>query len=36
MGIDATNKIYPETIREWGKKLCMDEITIKNRQHMEK
>ena len=25
MGIDATNKLYPETTREWGKKIQMDE-----------
>lgn len=24
MGFDATNKIYPETTREWGKKIEMD------------
>ena len=30
MGIDATTKIHPETTRKWGKKIEMDEDTIKN------
>ncbi len=29
MGIDATNKIYPETKRKWGKKIEMPEDLIK-------
>jgi len=29
MGIDATTKIYPETKREWGKKIEMSEEIIK-------
>ncbi len=29
IGFDATNKISPETSRNWGKKLSMDEKTIK-------
>ena len=28
MGIDATTKIPPETQREWGKKIRMDNATI--------
>jgi 4-hydroxy-3-polyprenylbenzoate decarboxylase len=28
MGIDATNKIGPETVRNWGKKIEMDQKTI--------
>ncbi len=28
MGFDATNKMPPETKREWGKKIVMDEATI--------
>ncbi|MBE7733554.1 UbiD family decarboxylase [Devosia faecipullorum] len=28
MGIDATNKIGPETAREWGRPLAMDEETM--------
>ena len=29
LGIDATNKISPETSRNWGKKIEMDEEIIK-------
>lgn len=29
VGIDATNKIYPETKRSWGKKISMDKRIIK-------
>lgn len=29
MGMDATNKIYPETKREWGEKIQMDDEMIK-------
>jgi 4-hydroxy-3-polyprenylbenzoate decarboxylase len=29
MGIDATNKIFPETTRQWGDTLSMDNKTIK-------
>src|SRR5690606_29139328 len=29
MGIDATTKIYPETKREWGKKIEMSEDIVK-------
>ena len=28
VGLDATNKVYPETKREWGKKMFMDEEVI--------
>ena len=28
MGIDATTKLHPETLREWGKKIRMDEEVI--------
>lgn len=28
MGIDATDKIYPETKRKWGKKIAMDQEVI--------
>jgi len=28
MGIDATNKMPPETKREWGKKIYMDDSVI--------
>ena len=28
MGFDATNKIYPETKREWGKKIAMDKDIV--------
>jgi 4-hydroxy-3-polyprenylbenzoate decarboxylase len=28
IGLDATNKLYPETKREWGEKLGMDRATI--------
>ena len=29
MGIDATTKISPETNRDWGRKIRMDDATIK-------
>jgi len=29
MGIDATNKVFPETTREWGEKIVMDTKTKK-------
>ena len=29
LGIDATNKIFPETLRNWGEKIEMDEEIIK-------
>ena len=28
VGFDATNKIYPETLREWGEPIKMDNETI--------
>jgi len=28
VGFDATNKLYPETKREWGDKICMDKDVI--------
>jgi 4-hydroxy-3-polyprenylbenzoate decarboxylase len=28
MGIDATNKIYPETNRNWGQKISMDQTVV--------
>ena len=28
MGMDATNKLAPETHREWGQKICMDDDVI--------
>lgn len=28
MGMDATNKLPPETHREWGQKICMDDDVI--------
>ncbi len=30
MGIDATTKIYPETTREWGRKIIMDKNIIES------
>jgi 4-hydroxy-3-polyprenylbenzoate decarboxylase len=29
IGLDATNKLPPETHREWGKKIAMDEDVIR-------
>lgn len=29
-GLDATNKIHPETTREWGKKLRMDDAVVRH------
>ena len=29
IGLDATNKLPPETKREWGKKIAMDEEVIR-------
>jgi 4-hydroxy-3-polyprenylbenzoate decarboxylase len=29
IGLDATNKLRPETHREWGKKIAMDEEVIR-------
>jgi 4-hydroxy-3-polyprenylbenzoate decarboxylase len=29
IGLDATNKLPPETRREWGKKIAMDEDVIR-------
>jgi 4-hydroxy-3-polyprenylbenzoate decarboxylase len=29
IGLDATNKLTPETHREWGKKIAMDEEVIR-------
>lgn len=29
IGMDATNKIYPETKREWGKKMAMEEDIVR-------
>jgi 4-hydroxy-3-polyprenylbenzoate decarboxylase len=30
IGLDATNKLPPETHREWGRKIAMDPEVIKN------
>lgn len=30
IGLDATNKLYPETHREWGKEIAMDEKIIQS------
>ena len=29
IGLDATNKLPPETHREWGRKIAMDEDVIR-------
>jgi 4-hydroxy-3-polyprenylbenzoate decarboxylase len=29
IGLDATNKLPPETHREWGRKIAMDEAVIR-------
>jgi 4-hydroxy-3-polyprenylbenzoate decarboxylase len=29
IGLDATNKLPPETVREWGKKIAMDPDIIR-------
>ena len=29
LGIDATNKIFPETLRNWGEKIEMDKEIVK-------
>jgi 4-hydroxy-3-polyprenylbenzoate decarboxylase len=29
IGLDATNKLPPETTREWGRKIAMDEEVIR-------
>jgi 4-hydroxy-3-polyprenylbenzoate decarboxylase len=34
IGLDATNKLPPETHREWGKKIRMDETVIKRVDEM--
>ncbi len=34
IGLDATNKLPPETHREWGRKLAMDEAVVRRVNEM--